>query len=54
MPRKIVDFGPLTTEQTKEVAMEALSHLTIEEIADVIKEAMEAEDFAAVLAILNS
>lgn len=33
-----IDFGKLTTEQTKEIAKEALSELSLEDQIEVIKE----------------
>jgi hypothetical protein len=53
MPTKI-DFGALTEEQTKEIAVKALQELTAEAIAEVIKEAMSVEQFDAVVAILDN
>jgi hypothetical protein len=36
---KLPDLGPLTADQTKELALEAPSHLTLAEQIDVVKEA---------------
>lgn len=49
-PMGKVDFGNMTVEQTKEVAMEAIRNLHNDEVLAVLKEAVEesvADEFAA-------
>jgi hypothetical protein len=52
MPNKI-DFGALTEEQTKEIAVKALEQLNASEIVEVLKASMEADTLHEVIAQLT-
>jgi hypothetical protein len=52
MPSKI-DFGALTEEQTKEIAIKALEQLNASEIVEVLKASMEDETLHEVIAQLT-
>ena len=48
-----IDFGNLSTEQTKTIARRALQELSTDEIIEVIKEAMHEDDREELIARLT-
>lgn len=49
----MIDFGKLTNEETKAIALEALNNLTIDDCIEVIKRAMHGDARAELAAQLE-